>query len=195
MIVPVRAHPAVADQVAGVLQGEQVLPGGDPAAVVLGDGRVERVVERVADLLVPEQVVGLDGPGVLQGGLQVEPAVDVDRQPRAVAVEDVQHGLDALEVLGRGRRRRSSSSPRGSPGRGTGASRPAGPAGACPGRSSRRRRRRTPSRRAARRRSGRTGTGTAAGRRSWRPGRTAPCPARRPRRSVHRGRRASRCSS
>ena len=68
--------------------------------VVLGDGRVERVVQRVADLLVPEQVVGLDGPAVLQRGLQVEAAVDVDRQPRAVAVEDLEDRLDALEVLG-----------------------------------------------------------------------------------------------
>ena len=67
---------------------------------MLGDGRVERVVQRVADLLVPEQVVGLDGLGVLQRGLQVEPAVDVNRQSRTVAVEDVDDGLDALEVLG-----------------------------------------------------------------------------------------------
>ena len=68
--------------------------------VVLGDDRVEPVVERVADFLVPEQVVGLDGPAVVQGGLQIEAAVDVDRQPRAVPVEDLQDRLDALEVVG-----------------------------------------------------------------------------------------------
>src|SRR6476661_5898237 len=70
--VAVRAHPAVADQVAGVRQGEQVLAGGDAAPVMLGHGRVERVVQRVADLLVPEQVVGLDRLGVGQGLVQVE---------------------------------------------------------------------------------------------------------------------------
>nr|WP_268256705.1 hypothetical protein [Streptomyces sulfonofaciens] len=52
-------------------------------------------------LLVPEQAVGLDGAPVLQGGGQVEAAVDVDGQPGAVAVEHVEDGLDAAQVLGR----------------------------------------------------------------------------------------------
>ena len=99
-VVAVGAHAAVADQVAGVLDGEQVLSGGDRAAVVLRQDRVEAVVERVADLLVPEQSVGLDGPAVVQRGLQVEAAVDVDRQAGAVAVEDLEDRFDALEVIG-----------------------------------------------------------------------------------------------
>ena len=99
-VVAVGAHAAVADQITGVLDGEQVLAGGDRAAVVLGEDRVEAVVERVADLLVPEQSVGLDGPPVVQGGLQIEAAVDVDRQTGPVTVEDLQDRLDALEVIG-----------------------------------------------------------------------------------------------
>ena len=79
---------------------EQILPGRDRAAVVLREDRVEAVVERVADLLVPEQAVGLDGPAVIQGGLQIEAAVHIDRQPGSVAVEDLQDGLDALEIIG-----------------------------------------------------------------------------------------------
>src|SRR6478752_3553729 len=101
--VAVRAHPAVADQVAGVGQGEQILAGRDPAPVVLGHGRVQGVVQRVADLLVPEQVVRLDRLGVGQRLVQGEPAVDVDREAGPVAAQDVDDGLDPLEVLGQRR--------------------------------------------------------------------------------------------
>src|SRR6478735_8871450 len=101
--VAVRAHPAVADQVAGVGQREQVLSGRDAAGVVLGHGRVEGVVQRVADLLVPEQVVRLDRLGVGQRLVQGEPAVDVDREAGPVAAQDVDDGLDPLEVLGQRR--------------------------------------------------------------------------------------------
>ena len=84
-VVAVRAHATVADQVASILDGEQVLPGRDGSAVVLREDRVETVVERVADLLVPEQPVGLDGTAVVQRRLQVEPPVDVDGEPGSVA--------------------------------------------------------------------------------------------------------------
>ncbi|MDX3589112.1 hypothetical protein OG920_40345 [Streptomyces europaeiscabiei] len=52
-----------------------------------------------ADLLVPEQPVGLDGPPVLQGRVEVEAAVDVDGQPGAVAVQDVDDGFDRAFAL------------------------------------------------------------------------------------------------
>src|SRR3954469_21016579 len=60
-VVTVGAHPAVADQVPRVLYGEQVLPCRDGSGVLLGQHRVQPVVQWVPDLLVPEQPVRLDG--------------------------------------------------------------------------------------------------------------------------------------
>src|SRR4051794_4774378 len=85
-VVAIGAHAAVADQVPGVLEGEEILAGGDGTAVVLRERRVEVEVQRVADLLIPEQAVRIDGPAVLEGGLEVEAAVDIDRKPGAVTV-------------------------------------------------------------------------------------------------------------
>ena len=57
------------------------------------------VVEWVADLLVPEEAVRLDGTAVVQCGLQIEAAIDVNGQSGAVTVEDLQDRFDALEVV------------------------------------------------------------------------------------------------
>ena len=147
--VAVRAHPAVADQVPGVLQGEQVLAGRDRAPVVLGHGRVQS--RSPAGRRSPRTRTGRTArwPCRTPARRQVEPAVDVDREAGPVTVEDVEDGFDALEVLSEVGAADLHLHHPVAHGRGTGASRPAARAGVLPGRSSRRRRRRTPSRRAA----------------------------------------------
>jgi hypothetical protein len=70
----------VQDQVAGVLDREQVLAGRQWSGVGGRDLGVQRVVERVDRLLVPEQVVGRQRLGVRQRGVPVEAAVGVHRQ-------------------------------------------------------------------------------------------------------------------
>ena len=55
--VAVGAHAAVADQVARILHREQVLAGRHRLVVVAAQGGLQLEVERVARLLVPEQIV------------------------------------------------------------------------------------------------------------------------------------------
>ena len=96
--VAVAAHPAVPDQVARVLHREQVLAGRHRRRVVLRESRLQRVVERVTGLLVPEEAVRLQRPGVRDGRLQIEAPVGVDGEP-AAGSHDLQHRLDAHEVV------------------------------------------------------------------------------------------------
>jgi hypothetical protein len=84
--VPVRAHAAVAQQVAGVLVAEQVLARRHRPGVELGQRRLQRVVERVAGLLVPEQRVVAEHPGVGDRRLEVEAAVGVDASRRRLPI-------------------------------------------------------------------------------------------------------------
>ncbi len=97
--VAVGAHAAVADEVAGVLHGEQVFARGHGALVHLAEFGLQFVVERVAGLFVPEQGVLREGLAVVDGGWQVEAAVGVHGELLAGA-EDFQDGFDALAVVG-----------------------------------------------------------------------------------------------
>ena len=97
-VVAVRAHAAVAQQVAGILVREQVFAGGHRQFVVIGQLGLKRVIQRVADLFVPEQVVLLDRFGVRDTGLQIEAAVGVDRQSLAVT-HHFEHRFDAANIF------------------------------------------------------------------------------------------------
>ncbi|MNW51628.1 hypothetical protein D3C74_291170 [compost metagenome] len=90
----------MADQVAGVLEGEEILPGGDGVLVVLGQRGVQRVVQRIADFFVPEQIVLIDGLAVFQRGFEIEFSVDIHHQAGSVTIEDFQDSFDALDVIG-----------------------------------------------------------------------------------------------
>ena len=153
------------------------------------DSRADRAAPRTSAARRPAIAL----PNAIAVG-EVELAVDVDRQPLARA-DDLQHRLDALEVLGERhaadlhlhagvaeveivlhlvlQRRR----------------------GPCRDSSSRRRHRPTPCRRTCRRCSGRPAASTAARAWPWPRHPTAPCRARRPRPSARRGRPASRWPS
>ena len=100
--VAVRAHAAVAQQVAEVLHREQVLAGGDGHGGGFAQHGVGLVVERIDRLLEPAQPIGLHGPRVGQRGVEVEAAVGIDGEVLAAA-GDLEHPLDALEVVGQRR--------------------------------------------------------------------------------------------
>ena len=78
--VAIGPHAAVAQQIAGVLMREQVLAGRHRARIELRQRGLQRIVERIADLLVPEQRIVAQHPGVGDAGLEVEAAVGVDRE-------------------------------------------------------------------------------------------------------------------
>jgi hypothetical protein len=144
--VAVGAEPAVADEVAGLLEGQQVLARRQRALVPLGQPVQLLVVEGVPGLLVPAQRVGAERVGVGEGLVELEAPVRVHREVAAVG-QHVEDGLDAPPVLVQRSARRSSSSPCGSPCPGTTASRPAAPRSRAPGSSSHPRRRPRPARR------------------------------------------------
>ena len=82
--VAVRPQAAVADQVARVLHREQVLAGGERRRVARRQRRVQQIVERIERLLVPAQAVGRDRVAAGHRLVEIEAAVDVDRQPSPV---------------------------------------------------------------------------------------------------------------
>ena len=95
-------HAAEAQQVACVLQREQVLAGRDGAGVGRRHRRIEGEVQGVARLLVPGEAVGRHRLAVLERGRLIEAAVGVHREPRAVAAEQRQHRLDPCKVVVQG---------------------------------------------------------------------------------------------
>ena len=96
--VAVRAHAAVADEVARVLHREQVLAGRHRILVVVAQRGLQLEVQRIARLLVPEQVVLRQRLGVGDRGVEVEAAVGVDAQLLAV-LQHPQDGIDAPQVF------------------------------------------------------------------------------------------------
>ena len=96
--VAVRAHAAVAQQVARILMAEQVFAGGHGPGVELRQRRLQRIVQRIAGLLVPEQRIVAQHFGVGDRGLQIEAAIGVHRELRLTA-DFLQHRLNALAVL------------------------------------------------------------------------------------------------
>ena len=60
---------------------------------------LQRVIERIAGFLVPEQAVGLQRARILDRGLEIEAAIGVDRQIFAGA-DHLDHRFDALQIVG-----------------------------------------------------------------------------------------------
>ncbi len=120
---------------------EQVLAGRHRAGIELRQRGLQRIVERIAGLLVPEQRIVAQHLGIGDRGFQIEPAVGVDRELRVLA-DLLQHRLDPRCDPRRSTRRRSSSSRRCSRDRDSRASRRAASTGPCRDSSSRRRHRR-----------------------------------------------------
>ena len=83
---------------ARVLMGEKVFARRERPVVVPGELGLQGVVERVARLLVPKQVVRLQRLGVGERGLEVEAAVRVDGKVPALA-HHLENGLDPASVL------------------------------------------------------------------------------------------------
>ncbi len=79
--IPVGPQAAVAEQVAAVLRGEEVLAGCERPVVLLREPGLQLVVQRIAGLLEPEEAVRCECRRVGQRRFPVEPAVGVDREP------------------------------------------------------------------------------------------------------------------
>ena len=191
--VAVRPHAAVADEIPRVLMAEQVLAGRHRRRIEFGQRRLQREIERIAGLLVPEQRILPQHLGVGDRGFEVEAAVGVDGELR-VACRSPSARPRCARGLPRSARRRSSSSRRCSRGRDSRAFRRAAPTDPCRDNNSRRPHRRTradwPCGRGVR-----PATGTAACRRSSPPRPTPPCRWCRPRPNARHGRPAFRSTS
>jgi len=87
-------HPAVADEVARVVYGEEILASRQRRRVGATKRRLGRIVERIARLLVPLQTIGSQRLAVGYCGRLVETPVGIDRQAAPVAAHDDQGRLD-----------------------------------------------------------------------------------------------------
>ena len=96
--VAVRAHAAISDQVACVLHREQIFARRHRVLVVVAQRGLELEVERVARLLVPEQVVLRQRLGIGDGGVEVEASVGVHAQLLAV-LQHAQDRVDAAKIF------------------------------------------------------------------------------------------------
>src|SRR5450631_1080615 len=97
--VAVGPHAAVAHEVSRILHGKEVFAGGHRLRVVRGERGLQLVVQGIARLLVPEEVVARERLCVRDRGVEVEASVGVDREALSRA-ENPEHGLDAALVLG-----------------------------------------------------------------------------------------------
>src|SRR6516165_6319217 len=75
--VSVRTHSAVADEIARVLHGKQVFACRHRLVVVIAQNRLQLEIQRIAGLLVPEQIILGERLSVGDGGIQIETAVGV----------------------------------------------------------------------------------------------------------------------
>ena len=96
--VAVGPHAAVAKQVAGVLVAEQILTRGHRPGIKITKGGLQCVVERVTGFFVPEERIGAQHFCVGDRGLQIKPAIRIDRQT-ANAAQFSQHRLDTRAVF------------------------------------------------------------------------------------------------
>ena len=77
---------------------EQVLAGRHRTRIEFGERRLQGKVERIAGFLVPEQRIVAQHPGIGDRGLEVEPAVGVDRELRLTA-DFLQHRLNTRAIF------------------------------------------------------------------------------------------------
>ena len=96
--VAVGPHAAVSNEIARILMAEQVLAGRHRTRIEFGERRLQGKVERIAGFLVPEQRIVAQHPGIGDRGLEVEPAVGVDRELRLTA-DFIQHRLDTRAIF------------------------------------------------------------------------------------------------
>ena len=96
--VAVRTHAAVTQQIAGVLVREEVFSRRHRTGIEVRDGGLEGIVERIADLLIPEQRVLAQHLGIGDAGLEIEATVGIDGE-LGIGPDLLEHGLDAAAVL------------------------------------------------------------------------------------------------
>ncbi len=100
--IAVRAHPAVAQEVARLLEREEVLPCGHRPAVGAAERRLQVEVEWVSGVFVPEQPEGLEHLGVGHRDVVNQPTARVHRDV-GPAAGHLDRGGDAIPVEGQRR--------------------------------------------------------------------------------------------
>ena len=96
--VAVAPHAAVANEIARILHRKQVLAGGHRLVVVIGELSLQCVIERVARLLIPEEVILRQLLCVGNGSGQIKTTIGVNGQSLTGA-EQFEHGLDTLAIF------------------------------------------------------------------------------------------------
>ena len=104
--VAIAAQAAVAQEIARIVGGEEILAGRERQGGSLGDLAMQLEIERRDRLLQPRQRIGRERLDISQRGRAIERAVAVDREAHA-GLEHRQHRLDPPQIGGRARRRRS----------------------------------------------------------------------------------------
>ncbi|MNL50246.1 hypothetical protein D3C87_1732460 [compost metagenome] len=88
----------MAQKVTGILVGEQVFPGSHWQFIVICKLSLQRVVQRIANLFVPKEVVLFDGLRVCNTCLQIEAAIGIDRQSTTVPYY-FKYRLDTTDIF------------------------------------------------------------------------------------------------
>src|SRR5229473_4938979 len=81
-----------------ILMAEQVFAGRHRCGIEFRQRSLQLEIEGIASLLIPEQRIVAQHPGVRDRGLKIEPAVGVDGEPR-LAPDLFQNSLDTHTVL------------------------------------------------------------------------------------------------
>src|SRR5579883_2875726 len=96
--VAVGPQVAIADEVARILMREQVLASRQRPLIMPAQLRLKRVVEGIARLLEPEEIIGCQRRGIGERRLEIEAAVGVDGEVLPFA-HHVEYGLNAPAIL------------------------------------------------------------------------------------------------
>ena len=96
--IPVRAHAAVADEVACVLMGKEVLPCRQRMVIGSAQLRLKLEVERITSLFIPAQFVWRERLSVGKSLVEVKPSVGIDRHAVAVA-GDLDDRFDPAKIF------------------------------------------------------------------------------------------------
>src|SRR6202035_2495405 len=98
--VAIRAHTCVAKQSARILNRKKIFSRSNRILIVIGQPRLQFIIERIAGFFVPSQMVGFQGMRVSNRCLEIKTSIRVHRELVA-ALQYFQDGLDAAYIFGK----------------------------------------------------------------------------------------------